>query len=294
MMRPDVPIGMEVTLFVGCPIRCEYCPTALLNSKYHGARVFTLDSFKRALDEIGRVPVSRNLTFMGHADPYLCKDATKIMRWALQERGHMGSVSTILQYCSFEDIDALAEMKDRLTDTVVHCPANDNLMTGLKVDDSYVEKFKYAIKVLRSNPDFTLQVYNTVPHPAIHKIWADSGIPIPCYGLHDRAGHLPNLNTPFIKHGPRTGAIPLCGKQFCGCLWPNGDLGRCCNDWAMENVWGNLFRETYYDCYHTPAFRSYIKSLQDPNSTPRCRTCHDSYHQVNVEDRNKGYDLVGH
>lgn len=292
-MRPDVPIGLEITLHVGCPVACDYCPQAALLRVYKGPRDFTLESFQRCMEK-GEVPLSRNLTFMGHAEPYMCPDATKIMKWALLERGHMGSVSTTLHNCTFADIDALAEMRDRLTDTVIHCPANDHRMPGLKVDEGYVEKFKYAIKMLRGNPDFVLQVYNTEPHPAIHQIWADSGIHIPRYGLHDRAGLLPDLRGPYVQHGPRSGVVPLCGKQFCGCLWPSGDVGRCCNDFGMKNIWGNLNETTYHAMYHSEKFRSYIKSLQDPASDVPCRSCHDSYHQMNVEDRNKGYDLVGH
>lgn len=289
-MKPDVRIGVEISLRIGCPIRCTYCPQDLLLSKYVGPREFTLDSFKRVF-ETGQVPLTTNCTFMGTCDPYLCKDATKIMRWALQERGHMGSVSTVLTFCSYEDIDALAEMKDRLTDTIIHCPADDARMPGLRVNAEYVEKFKYAIKVLRNNPEFILQVYDTNPHPAIHKIWADSGIHIPRFGLHDRAGHLPSLN---VTHGPRPWPVPICGKLFCGHIYPSGDLGRCCNEWAFENIWGNLLEKTYYECYHSPAFYAYVKSLQGPDTNPRCRWCHDAYHQQNVEDRSKGYDLKGH
>lgn len=293
-MRPDVPIGLEVSLAVGCPVACTYCPQAELLRVYKGPRQFTLDSFKRVM-EVGQVPITRNLTIMGHCEPYVCSDATKIMKWAFLERGHKGSISTTLHGCSFEDIDALAEMKDRLTDTIIHCPAADDRMPGLKVDEAYVEKFKYAIKVLRNNQDFVLQVYDTNPHPAIHKIWSESGIHIPRFGLHDRAGLLPNLQSPYIRHGKQTtGKIPLCGKQFCGCVWPNGMLGRCCNDFGMKTIWGNLLETTYYDCYHSQKFRDYIKSLEDPNSTPPCRYCWDSFHQLNESDRNKGYDLVGH
>jgi hypothetical protein len=292
-MRPDVDIGLEISLAVGCPVSCSYCPQSVLLKAYKGPRCFTLATFKKAI-EGGHVPLTRNLTFMGHADPYLCKDATKIMRWALQERCHMGSVSTILQFCSYEDIDAVADMRSRLTDTVLHAPAADTRMKGLRIDADYVAKFKYAIEKWRNNPDFTISVFDREPHPAIHKIWKDSGIPIPCFGLHDRAGLLPDLQGPYVKHGRHQGSIPICGKQFCGSLLPNGDVSRCCNDYGLANVWGNLFDSTYYEIYHTQKFRDYIKALEDPNSECACRHCFDSYHQTNTEDRNKGYDLVGH
>jgi hypothetical protein len=292
-MDQNTRIGMEVSLAIGCPVRCDYCPQDLIKSVYQGARYFTLDSYKQTL-EVGQVPITVNQTYMGACDPYICKDATKIMRWALQERGHMGSVSTILQYCSYEDIDALAEMKDRLTDCVIHCPADDNRMPGLRVDSEYVEKFKYVIRVLRNNPGFVLQVYNTNPHAAIHKIWADSGIHIPRYGLHDRAGHLPNLQGPYVKHVTHPFPIQICGKLFGGHIYPNSDLGCCCNEWNMERIWGNLLVNTHYELYHSQKFKDYVKSLQGPNTTPRCARCSDSFHQINPEDRNKGYDLIGH
>jgi len=235
------------------------------------------------------VPTSRCLTIMGSAEPFICQDAVKIMRWAFMERGHKGSLSTTLFNCTFADIDAVAEMRDRLTDTVLHAPANDNRMPGLKIDADYVARFKYAIEKWRGNQDFVIQVYDREPHPAIYQIWAESGIHIPRFGLHDRAGLLPDLTGPYVKHGPRPGPIPICGKQMCGHLLPNGDVCRCCNDYGLANVWGNLFKTTYREMYRSQAFRDYMKSLGDPNSTPACRWCHDSYHQVNSEDRSKTY-----
>lgn len=292
-MRPEVPIGLEITLRVGCPIRCTYCPQALLLSKYKGEREFTLESFKRAI-EGGKVPLSRNLTFMGASEPFLCKDAIAIMRWALLERGHLGSISTTLHNATREDIDAVAAMRDRLTDTVLHTPADDGRMAGLKVDAAYVDLYAYALQKWRNNQDFVVQIFNSKPHPALLKVLQESGVVIPCWPVHDRAGLLSTSGGWIVETGRRTGPIPLCGKQFCGHLFPNGDVARCCNDYGLANVWGNLFTSTYYDIYHSQKFRDYIKALERPDSECPCRYCHDGFHQVNTEDRGKGYDLVGH
>lgn len=292
-MRPDVPIGMEVSLRIGCSVNCSYCPQSVILSKYQGPREFTLESFKNTL-ETGQVPVTRRLTMMGSCEPFLCKDALKIMQWAFLERGHMGSLSTTLSGITKEDIDAVAEMRDRLSDTIIHAPGTDGRMPGLKVDEQYVELFSYAIEKWRNNPDFVIQVYDTPPHEAIRKIWEDSGVHIPRFGLHDRAGLLPNLTGPYVKHGRHSGKLPICGKQHCGHLMPNSHVYRCCNDFGLFCDWGSLLEHTYYELYHTQKFRDYIKSLEDPNSEIPCRYCFDGYKQCNVEDRNKGYDLIGH
>lgn len=292
-MRPDVPIGLEISTNIGCPVRCDYCPQDILLSRYTGPRVFTYDSFRKTLD-VGQIPITRNLTFMGASEPFCAKDCMKMMQWALRERGHMGSVSTTLYNITHADIDAIAELKDRLTDTVLHAPAADNRMPGLVIDDKYVELFKHALTAWRNNPDFVVQVYDREPHEAIHRIWQESGVHIPRFGLHDRAGLLPNLQGPYVKHGRHQGSVPLCGKQFCGHLMPNSHVYRCCNDFGLHNDWGSLLEHTYYELYHSQKFRDYIKSLQDQNSDVPCRKCFDGYHQVNKEDQSKGYDLIGH
>jgi hypothetical protein len=297
-MKYDVRIGIEITLHVGCSVNCSYCPQSVFLKNYKdkcdwSIREFTLDSFKE-MDEKGEIPVDKNYTFMGYAEPFQCRDAAKIMKWALRERGHMGSVSTTLHGITKEDIDVVASLKDRMTDIVLHAPASDGRMPGLKVDSNYVELFKYAIDRWRDHSDFVIQVYDTTPHEAIHGIWAASGVHIPRYGLHDRAGLLPDLQGPYVKHGKHSGPLPICGKQLNGHIMPDFSMSRCCNDWSLICLWGNLRKQTYHEIMHSQKFRDYIKSLQDPNSDVPCRKCWDGYKQCNVEDRNKGYDLIGH
>lgn len=288
-MRGDVKIGIELTLRVGCPVSCSYCPQKLFLSKYKGEREFTLESLKRTF-EVGQVPITKNITVMGFSEPFQARDCAKIIRW-IHNRGHGCSISTTLVGITHQDIDDLADIP--FTDSVIHVPANDGCM-HIDVTDEYCELFRHVIKAWRHHPDFVISVFNNPPHPKLYPIWVESGVHIPCNGLHDRAGLLPDLNAPYVKHGPNVGKLQICGKQFNGHILPNSDCIRCCNDWGMACVWGNLLETTYYDMYHSPKFRAYIKSLEDPNSTPPCRWCHDGYKQTNVEDRNKGYDLVGH
>lgn len=297
-MRYDVRIGIEVTMKVGCVPNCSYCPQSIFVKRYKelcdtSRMEFTLETFQETVEK-GQVPLSKNFTFMGFTEPFGCNDTAKIMQWALRERGHMGSLSTTLHGITHEDIDIVAGLKDRLTDLVLHAPSNDGRMRGLKVDDHYCELFKYAIEKWRGGTDFVIQAYDNPPHEKIYPIWAASGIPIPCYGLHDRAGLLPDLQGPYVKHGSHKGPLPICGKQLNGHLLPDGTLIRCCNDWSLFCRWGNLRQNTYYEIFHSQKFRDYIKSLEDPNSDVPCRRCHDGYKQLNVEDRNKGYDLIGH
>jgi len=298
-MRYDVKIGIEVTMTArGCNVRCNYCPQGIFVRRYKELcdttrMEFTLETFQETIEK-GQVPIDKAFTFMGFVEPFQAKETSKIIHWALRERGHTGSISTTLQGITKDDIDVIADLKDRLSDTVLHAPSNDGRMPGLKVDDNYCDLFKYAIEKWRNNPDFTIQAYDNPPHEKIYKIWADSGCHIPCFGLHDRAGLLPDLQGPYVKHGSHRGPLPICGKQLTGHLLPDGSMSRCCNDWALQCLWGNLRKNTYHEIYHSQKFRDYIKSLQDPNSDVPCRKCHDGYKQCNEADRNKGYDLIGH
>lgn len=279
-MRYDQVMGLEITLKVGCPNRCDYCPQALLASRYKGETCFTLESFQKAIVG-GEVPLKRNLTFMGAGEPFLCPDCTKIIRWAMLERGHGGSFSTTLRGATHEGIEQLKGLP--FTDTIIHVPDAMGQM-HLEPTNEWLELFEHAIAAWRNHPDFVISVFGPA-HPRVLEVWVRSGIPVVNFGLHDRSGLVP-----WLPHGDRGTPVPFCGKLFCSHLFPNGDVARCCSDYGMENVWGNLFQMKYRDLYRTAAFHDYIKSLTDPAAKPRCRYCQDGYHHVNAEDRNRTYE----
>lgn len=277
-MRYNQIIGMEITLQVGCPNNCTYCPQGVLLSKYKGEKSFTLESFQKCLET---VPITRNLTFMGSSEPFLNPFAKEIILWAYN-RGHKMSISTTLSHATHEDIDAIAHIP--FTDTVVHVPANDGKMY-INVDDEYCSRFEHAIAAWRNHPDFVISVFG-IAHPKILPIWKKSGIPIVNFGLHDRAGLIS-----WVKHNKHVGKLPLCGKQFCGHLFPNGDVARCCNDYTLSCIWGNLNEQSYSEIYKSEKFKKYIKSLEDPNSEVPCRYCNDGYKSLNPEDKHRTYDI---
>lgn len=292
-MKPNAIIGMEITMQVGCPMNCEYCPQEVLLRRYPKGepRAFTLESFKKCLES---VPITRHLTFMGASEPFMNPQCAEIITWA-HERGHELSISTTLKGATKEGIDALANL--RMTDVIIHVPADDGRM-NLEPTDAWCALFEHAIAAWRHYPEFLISVFGTA-HPRVMPIWKASGIPFVNFGYHNRAGLLtgrrPEMQARNLHYVTGThrneGKLPICGKQFCGHLLPNGDLVRCCNDFGMECVWGNLNTQTYAEIYNSPKFKAYIKSLEDPNSEVPCRYCHDGFKEVNPDDQHKTYDL---
>jgi radical SAM protein with 4Fe4S-binding SPASM domain len=281
-MKRDTPIGLEVTLIVGCPVACDYCPQGNLLKAYArrgGARLFTLDSFQRCVDS---VPIRRQFNFMGASEPFLCPDASRIIRWSY-ERGHSVGLSTTLLGITREDIDRLADIP--FDSTTIHVPGNDGRMNigALKMDRAYCEIFEYVIQKWRHHAEFVISCY-TEPHPALKPIWVASGIPLVHFGLHDREGQIP-----WIGHQRLVGRLPVCGKLFCGHLFPNGDIARCCGDFGMKNVWGNLYRQTYSQIMDSPAWHQYMRDRQDESKDTPCRRCGDAYKELNMEDRTSLY-----
>ena len=281
-MKPDEIMGLEITSIVGCPNRCDYCPQALLLSRYpKGApRVFTLASFQKCI-EGGQVPISRNLTFMGASEGFLCPDFVPMILWALG-RGHRGSLSTTLRGATHAGIDALAGQTG-LTDTIIHVPDASGQM-HLEPTAEWLDLFCHAIAAWRGHREFIISCFG-LSHPKVLEVWKASGVPVNNFGLHDRAGLVP-----WLHHQKRRGPVPLCGKMFCGHLFPNGDVARCCSDYGLAQVWGNLYRQTYRDIYRGEKFRAYMRSLADPNSDVPCRYCGDCYHSINPDDRGKTYE----
>jgi hypothetical protein len=81
----------------------------------------------------------------------------------------------------------------------------------------------------------------------------------------------------------------VCGKLFCGHLWPDGNISRCCGDMSRFNIWGNLYQNTYAEIMDSSAWHQYMKDRQDESKDVPCRFCGDAYKELNPEDRNSPY-----
>lgn len=40
---------LEITTYIGCPVRCSYCPQEVLLKKYKGEMVMSFETFKKIL-----------------------------------------------------------------------------------------------------------------------------------------------------------------------------------------------------------------------------------------------------
>lgn len=287
-MKPNAIIGLEVTLAVGCPMRCDYCPQDALLEAYrkrapNGPRAFTLETFQKCAETI---PTSRAFTFMGACEPAMCKDWVQIIEWAHQ-RGHLCSLSTNLCGVTKEQINAIAKIP--LRDTIIHIPANDGRMAlePLDIDGDYAERFAYAVEKLRHHDEFVISCYSE-PHPKLRDIWLKSGVQVRHLGLHDREGLIQ-----WCGHQRLKGKLPICGKLFCGHLFPNGDVCRCCGDYAMVNCWGNLFENSYAEIMNGEKWHQYMRDRQDENKNTPCRYCGDAHKELNPEDRASPYNTEG-
>ena len=281
-MKSDALIGLEVTLIIGCPWGCDYCPQDRLQAAYKkrgGARMFTLESFQRCVES---VPRHRQFSFMGASEPFLCPDAGKIIRWAY-DRGHPVGLSTTMLGLTRETVDLLADIP--FGSTTIHVPGDDGRMSlaAFKLDRNYLDLFDYVIQKWRHHDEFVISCY-TEPHPAIKPVWMASGIPLVHFALHDREGQIA-----WVGHQRIKGRLPVCGKLFCGHLFPNGDIGRCCGDFSMNNVWGNLYTNNYAEIMDSPAWHQYMRDRQDESLDVPCRYCGDAYKELNVEDRSSPY-----
>lgn len=260
-------IGLEVSLKVGCPVDCSYCPQATLRAAYKGDRVFTLERFRECLRT---VPTWRHLAFTGFSEPFTCPDAVPIMQWAF-ERGHVCAISTTLTGLTHEKIDAIAGLPWKTT--VIHTPCMDGAMR-VKVDAAYLELLDHAITAWKHHADFVPSSFRGPKYPEIEAVFAKHGYTLPNFGLHDRCGLIP-----WLRHIRIPGEIPLCGKMFCGNLLPNGDLCLCCDDYGLQHVFGNLLTEDYPKIYEGERFQKFMADCLDPNSEVICRYCDDNSKQ---------------
>jgi len=70
-----------------------------------------------------------------------------------------------------------------------------------------------------------------------------------------------------------------CGKSWANVVMPNGEVITCCQDYCGENIFGNIFRESYESIRQGKTMQNFISRMsgvvKDPNLI--CRRCEHRY-----------------
>lgn len=253
--------SIELTLKVGCSVRCAYCPQDLLLRSYKGKgrpTEMTMDIFSKCLNNI---PPEVKLIFNGMCEPWLNPHCADMLLYAHKAKYEI-EMSTTLIGMTMEDLAKIRHIP--LQPLFIHVPSNDNDMQ-ITIDDEYLTLLKTVINTMVCEPNV---LYFKEIHPAIEPLILKVKKKGKFWDLHNRACHLDSK----IKRKRR---LKSCNRLQIGVLMPSGEVVLCCNDYAMQHVLGNLTKQSWDSLYKGEVFQQVISGWNNPSSDLLCWQCWD-------------------
>lgn len=246
---------LEITTNIapkGCVVDCAFCPQRTLEKSYEGNRVLSLEQFKML---IANVPEEVRITFAGFTEPFLNKHCTEMVLYA-HEKGHPVSVFTTAVGMKPDDVYRLAEVPYAGNPNGGFCLHLPDLERIAKhpINQNYLEVIEAFYSVHKSIKNFYTMCMGSV-HPAVRHMFPDAVVPY----FWNRAGNLDKEladKKEYSLIARRVLSSPVRDRpQTCGCiedlyhnvLLPNGEVSLCCMDYALENIIGNLWQQSYDD-----------------------------------------------
>ncbi len=248
---------IEVTVVLGCPVNCVYCPQEQLRQEGKTKKKkLDFDDFRKAIDN---VDMDAQLGWTGYSEPCLSPDLEKMVDYAKSKNMYQ-YISTTLSG-SEKSVDYVINSKDFYR-FQLHLPDKAGLMTGLEVDDTYASKVKTCLEQkLKDGLASTVSItcFGEDYHPLIKDIVMQAFKSGEfnknrfkfVQQVYTRAGGLDRnklsesgLN--FIENSPHSEK----GQFYCQkhkmnspVLLPDGSLSICSFDYGFRETYGNLFQE---------------------------------------------------
>jgi hypothetical protein len=258
--------SLEITTSIpkqGCIVDCVFCPQRVLKKVWDSGRFentnnrfLSLDGFKKAIDS---VPVEITIIFSGFTEPWLNREATKMLVHA-HEKGHPVAVFTTGVGMRLEDIEIIKDIPfsgGPNRNFTLHLPDADRKAKH-PINKNYikvVEKIKEA-----GIQNLELMAMGRL-HSDFRKIYSESTVTIP--HMWHRAGNLlteSDLRPEILADFSSVNTVHHDKSKTCGCveklyhnvLLPNGDVSLCCMDYNLDEILGNLFTQKYEEIIPNP------------------------------------------
>jgi len=228
-------IWLEITTTIKCPNICQYCPNDQFVETYNSNILqLSFSNFKLVIDKI---PDNSIICFSGFAEPATNKNLSDMIIYA-HSKNHKVLLLTTLMGWSIDEYD---KVKDILTSLNIHLPDN-NKKTIININKSYLDLLIHIIL----NPPKSLMFnhHDGDIHDDIQHIIPNSTL----LNIHDRSGLINEgiktnvVNANYCKH-----AFLFYYEDGAGVLLPDGRVVSCCNDFRLQNIWGNLFEQSWDD-----------------------------------------------
>lgn len=194
---------LEITSYIGCPVRCEYCPQKLLISRYEGKKSMSFIDFQQILKN---VPTDVRIDFSGFSEIFGNIEGAEMIRYAYRS-GHQVVLYTTL---------------------VGYDPGMDN---------HYLRGVQFADLCFHQSPELDLANFNRLKGIFESEVSHGRTAEITEQWKWSRAGTV--WDRPVIE-GPFE--CLFAGKRFDhNVVLPNGEVYLCCQDYGLVHSLGNLY-----------------------------------------------------
>ena len=283
---------MEITTNIACRVQCDFCPHEMIieeysnrtksnNISYGQPAQMSFEIFKQCLEKL---PKSVKISFSGYSEPFLNPDCSKILIYA-HELGYDVQVYSTLVGMKLEDIDEFKHIPFGVFQ--IHLP-DASTYAKIAVNDYYLKVLK---KILSSNVSNVTAMSMGILHPKIKKILKNNVLPST---MGSRTGNVKKVKIEIEKKlGPlscgRATGLNWMDNLDANVLLPNGDVAICCNDYGLQNVFGNLIELDYSSLFQTDSFKKIRKKMKSDDSDIICRNCVEA---ISDDELNKKREFI--
>lgn len=248
---------VEITTTLGCPVDCLYCPQELLKKEGKGRKKkLEYEDFQKAIDNID---VNAEIGWTGYSEASLSPHLDAMVTYAAKKNFDQ-YISTTLGGCN-QSVEFLIKSKHFRRFTL-HMPDNSGLMSGINVDEAYVDKVRRCLIQKHKDglaPTVRILTLGKDLHPLIkdvvQTIYKLDGFQLKYISVgnrvYSRIGYLDDkkIEDLGLRVDDRSSkGIP--GNFFCASkkmnspvLLPDGELSICSFDYGLRMTYGNLFKQ---------------------------------------------------
>jgi hypothetical protein len=257
----------EITTTVlkkGCAVGCTVCPQVPLVESYKPEENITHLSFEDFVTVLNKVPKTYRIDFAGYAEPFLNKDCSKMMQYAVDAGYHICCYTTLVG-ATLEDVEILSKLpfsKQRACPLHIHVPDRNGVMP-IKITKKYREVLKNLLD--RKLPFVSCMTMDSSgePHPDILDLVGN----LKGWEPISRANNidLESQEDPeWKKDVYRTQGRIICKampKLNHNILMPNGDVQLCCMDYGLKHTLGNLLNQDHSSLFSGNEFQKIAYSM---------------------------------
>lgn len=270
--RKEFSLLFEISLFVGCPINCNYCPQIELYKKCSD-KYISFEDYKKFISTVPKKGMY--LVFAGFCDPLLYDDLENVIKYTYDE-GYNMLLATALPTKNKKNVELFLDEK-YFKGRTVHL--KDSSMNKAFFDDSYYEYLDRYLQQVHNqqdkNKEYKFSFLGEELEPRIMDLLIKNN-------LQDRFKKIipfQRIDAP-VKSEKILKPDYKCGRLYCSenfykkqMLVPGGDVVMCCMDVQKKHVLGNLHNTSYEDIYKSEEYKKIMRGFNDDTIDTICRRC---------------------